>query len=201
MSAISQKIRKNIENITELKQKIFSWRELDQEHLFSAIKEFEKAPRREVAVYYNDLFNDPKLAKTLLDIYSSHKDNTNLTVLIVSTIGNILQRYNLPETDEIYSFMLENAYKKYVGPYVAIFLPRMEHFAEYSDRWKYFMDVKEMAPRKVAHSSFETIIDLFYNKIPKEYKNEAKDYFLKKSEEADNQYGKKYYSDIAEKIR
>lgn len=200
MSNIPQKIRKNIENINQLKEKIENWKKLDEEEIFLLIKEFEKTPRLEVSVYYNDLFNDPHFAKTLLDLYSSYKDNAKLTVLIISAIGNMMQRYNLPETEEIYDFMVENAYRKNVGPYVAVFLPRMSHFNAYSDPWKYFMDVKEMAPKKVAQSSFEVIMDLFFNEIPDKYKSEAKEYFIKKSEEANNEYGKKHYSDIAKKI-
>jgi hypothetical protein len=62
------------------------------------------------------------------------------------------------------------------------------------------MDVKEMTPQKVAESSFEVLMDLFIDEIPKEYKTEVKEYFLKKSAEANNEYGKQHYLDLAKAI-
>jgi len=112
MSNIPQKIQKNIDNIELLKKQISEWKKLDSEDLFQTVKEFEKTPRLEVSVYYNDLFNDAKFADILLDIYKNNTGNAKLVVLVISAIGNMLQRYNLPETKDIYELMLENAYKK-----------------------------------------------------------------------------------------
>ncbi|MGI9583358.1 hypothetical protein ACR1PO_19335 [Chryseobacterium sp. RRHN12] len=201
MSKIPQKIQKNIDNIESLKKQISGWKKLSAEELFQAVKEFEKTPRLEVSVYYNNLFNDAEFADILLDIYKSNADNTKLVVLLISALGNMLQRYNLPETKEIYELMLENAYKKNIGPYVAIFLPRMEHFKNYNQKWQYFMEVKEMSPKKVAESSFEVIIDLYGGEIPEENKKEVADYFNKKAEESNNEYGKQYYLDLANQFK
>lgn len=201
MSNIPQKIQKNIDNIESLKKQISEWKKLSDEELFQAVKEFEKTPRLEVSIYYNDLFNDAEFTGTLLDIYKNNTDNTKLVVLLISAIGNMLQRYNLSETKEIYEVMLENAYKKNVGPYVAIFLPGMEHFKNYSKKWQYFMEVKNMSPKKVAESSFEVIMDLFGSEIPEENKKEAVNYFNKKAEESNNEYGKQYYLDLANKFK
>ncbi|RQO33041.1 hypothetical protein DBR39_24235 [Chryseobacterium sp. KBW03] len=201
MSNIPQKIQKNIDNIESLKKQISGWKKLSEEQLFQAVKEFEKTPRLEVSVYYNDLFNDTKFADILLDIYKSNADNTKLVVLLISAIGNMLQRYSLSETKDIYEFMLENAYKKNVGPYVAIFLPRMEHFKSYNQKWQYFMEVKDMSPKKVAESSFEVIMDLYGSEIPEGNKEEAASYFKRKAEESNNEYGKQYYLDLAGKFK
>ncbi|MFF2156100.1 hypothetical protein ACFVVQ_12365 [Paenibacillus chitinolyticus] len=193
--------KKNIENIGLLKEKISDWHKLSDEELFLAVKEFEKMPRLEVSIYYQDLFKDPKFSKTLLDIYNRHKDNTKLVVLLVSAIGNMIQRYDLPETKEIYEFMLENSDKSKIGPYVALFLPRLKNFENYDNKWEYFMNIKKMSPKKVAESSFETIMDLYLEEIPEPYKNETIEYFNKKAEESNNEYGKQYYEDIINKIK
>ncbi|PTT40391.1 hypothetical protein DBR28_05980, partial [Chryseobacterium sp. HMWF028] len=76
MSNIPQKIQKNIDNIESLKKQISGWKKMSEEQLFQAVKEFEKTPRLEVSVHYNDLFNDKKFADILLDIYKSNADNT-----------------------------------------------------------------------------------------------------------------------------
>lgn len=193
--------KKNIENISLLKEKLSEWHKLSDEELFLTVKEFEKTPRLEVSIYYQDLFNDPKFSKTLLDIYNNHKDNTKLVVLLVSAIGNMIQRYDLPETKEIYEFMLENSDKSNIDPYVAIFLPRLKGFENYDKKWNYIMNIKKMSPKKVAESSFETIMDLYLEKIPEQYKNEAVEYFNKKVEKSNNEYGKQYYQDIINKIK
>ncbi|OUS76966.1 hypothetical protein B1748_10355 [Paenibacillus sp. MY03] len=192
--------KKNIEKISLLKEKMSDWHKLSDEELFLAVKEFEKTPRLEVSIYYQDLFNDPKFSQTLLDIYNKHKDVTKLVVLLVSAIGNMIQRYDLPETKEIYEFMLENSDKSNIGPYVALFLPRFKYFENYDKKWEYFMNIKKMSPKKVAESSFETIMDLYLEKIPETYKNEVIEYFNKKVEESNNEYGKQYYRDIIIKI-
>lgn len=201
MSGIPQNIKTKVENINALKEKLFQWKKLKEDNLFSQLKEFEKTPRLEVSLYYNDLLNDPKLAATFIDIYQEHKNNAKLTVLIVSAIGNMMLRYKLPETKQIYDFMLENAYKKNIAPYVAIFLSRMEYFTTYEDRWKYFMDVKEMVPKKIAESSFELIMGSHLDEIPEAYKLKVREYFIKKAEDSNNEYGRQYYLDIAGKIK
>lgn len=201
MSNISQKIQKNIDNIEALKKQISGWKKLSDEELFQAVKEFEKTPRLEVSIYYNDLFNDAKFADILLDIYKNNTGNAKLVILLISAIGNMIQRYNLPETKDIYELMFDNAYKKNIGPYVAIFLPKMEHFKNYSNKWQYFMEVKDMSPKKVAESSFEVIMDILGSEIPEDYKEEVANYFDKKAEESNNEYGRQYYSDLANNFK
>ncbi|WP_288437215.1 hypothetical protein [uncultured Chryseobacterium sp.] len=201
MSNISQKIQNNIDNIESLKKQISGWKKLSDEELFQAVKEFEKTPRLEVSIYYNDLFNDAKFADILLDIYKNNTGNAKLVILLISAIGNMIQRYNLPETKDIYELMFDNAYKKNIGPYVAIFLPKMEHFKNYSNKWQYFMEVKDMSPKKVAESSFEVIMDILGSEIPEDYKEEVANYFDKKAEESNNEYGRQYYSDLANNFK
>ncbi len=201
MSHIPQKIQKNIDNIEALKKQISGWKKLSDDELFQAVKEFEKTPRLEVSIFYNDLFNDAKFADILLDIYKNNTGNAKLVILLISAIGNMIQRYNLPETKDIYELMFDNAYKKNIGPYVAIFLPKMEHFKNYSNKWQYFMEVKDMSPKKVAESSFEVIMDILGSEIPEDYKEEVANYFGKKAEESNNEYGRQYYSDLANKFK
>jgi hypothetical protein len=126
MNSIPQKIKKNIEAISALKEKIDQWQKLDKEDLFLTIKEFEKTLRLEVSTYYNVLFNDSKLVHSLIDIYKTHPNNSKLIIYIVSAVGNMIQRYGVTETKEVYDFMLENAYKRNVGPYVALFSAKIK---------------------------------------------------------------------------
>jgi len=58
-----------------------------------------------------------------------------------------------------------------------------------------------MSPKKVAKSAFESLIDLYMDSIPVEYKVVASDYFKNKAQKSNNEYGKQYYLDLASKIR
>ncbi|RKE57291.1 hypothetical protein [Sphingobacterium detergens] len=193
--------KKNVEKIRLLVEKIKDWNRLNDDELFQLIKEFEKMPRLEVSKFYNDLFNDAKLVENLLTIYDKHSDNTKLVVLLISSIGNMIQRYRLPETKAIYEFMLKNSYRKNVGAYVALFLPRLTSFETYNNKWKYIMDIKMMSPKKIAESAFEALIGLYIDNIPAEYKVEASNYFKSKAQKSNNEYGKQYYLDLASKIK
>ncbi|MCS4227026.1 hypothetical protein [Sphingobacterium sp. BIGb0165] len=193
--------KKNVEKISLLVEKIKDWKRLNDDELFPLIKEFEKMPRLEVSAFYNDLFNDSKLVENLLAIYDKHSDNTKLVVLLISSIGNMIQRYHLPETKAIYEFMLKNSDRKNVGAYVALFLPRLTSFKAYNNKWKYIMGIKMMSPKKIAESAFEILIDLYIDSIPVEYKVETREYFEIKVQKANNEYGKQYYLDLARKIR
>jgi hypothetical protein len=192
--------KKNIEKISLLKEKIKDWNTLKDDELFQLIKEFEKMPRLAVSTCYNSLFNDAKLAENLLNIYESHKENSKLTVLLVSSIGNMIQRYHLSETKAIYEFMLDNAYKKNLGAYVALFLPKLKLFDQYEKKWQYIMQVKDMYPKKVAEHAFEILMDLFIDKIPIAYKAEVSAYFVNKAEKSNNDYGKQYYIQLANQL-
>lgn len=193
--------KKNIEKISLLLEKINGWNKLNDDELFQLIKEFEKMPRLEVSAFYTDLFNDSKLLENLLAIYDKHSDNTKLVVLLVSSLGNMILRYNISETKAIYEFMLKNSYLKNVGAYVALFLPRLSSFKTYDNPWKYIMDIKIMSPKKIAESAFEIIIDLYIDRIPAIYKVEVSEYFKNRAQKANNEYGKQYYLDLASKIQ
>ena len=63
------------------------------------------------------------------------------------------------------------------------------------------MEVKDMSPKKVAESSFEVIMDILGSEIPEDYKEEVANYFDKKAEESNNEYGRQYYSDLANNFK
>lgn len=49
-----------------------------------------------------------------------------------------MRRYRLPETEGIYKLMLDNSQRSGIGPYAAIYLPEMERFKRFPDKWEYF---------------------------------------------------------------
>jgi len=197
---ISKKIEKKLNNINELKTKLTNWKNLSEEDVFNLIKQFEKTPRDEGSYWYNEAFTDDKFAKGLLDIAQKYSSNTKMNVYITSSLGNMIQRYKLKETDEIYAYFLSNLNKKGVSVYVSLFMTNMEHFVDYPDKWGYIMSIKDMKPLKIAESSFESIIKKEKENIPKENKKAINDFFREKAEKANNEYGKKYYLELSEEF-
>lgn len=199
---IPAKIRMNIEALRLVKDVIRSWRSLGDEELLIAVAKYEKAIRAESSQYYRDLFDDDEFAKALVNVQEAHPNDDKLTILVVSAIGNMLQRYGLNETTEIYDLMLANAGRKNVGPYVAIFLPRMRTFlASEENKWDYFIGIKRLSPKKIAERSFEVVLDLYGDDIPEQHRGAVVDYLESKIQSANNEYGRKYYTDFRNKVR
>ncbi len=195
---ISTKIKKKIDNIINLKNELKNWRKMTEDEVFLSIKAFEKTPRDEGSSFYNDYFNDNEFAEILLDISKEYQSNNKLNICIISSLGNMMNRYDLKETERIYEYFLSNIDKKGVSAYTAIYFTKLERFYDYPDKWSYIMSVKDMKPAKIGEASFETIIKREKENIPDIYKSEISGYFKIKAEKANNEYGKKHYLTLAE---
>ncbi|XKX06780.1 hypothetical protein R8G61_05525 [Tenacibaculum maritimum] len=124
-----------------------------------------------------------------------------MNVYIISSLGNMMSRYNLKETKNIYEYFLDNLHKKGLSAYVSLFFTDLEHFANYSEKWAYIMSVKDMKPSKLGELSFETIIKNRKDNIPNEYKSVVNNHFIMKAKKANSEYGKKHYLDLAEEFK
>ncbi|MDF3337402.1 hypothetical protein P3H80_08220 [Mycolicibacterium septicum] len=201
-NTIPTKIKKTLEEIRLVKDVIRSWRSLSDQEMSTAVAKYDRAVRAESSQYYRELFEDGEFARLLLSIQKARPNDDKLTMLVISAIGNMLQRYGLQETPEIYDLMLSNARRNNVGPYVAIFLPRMRTFmASEENKWDYFMEIKSLSPKKVAERSFEVVLDLYGDDIPEQYRGAVVQYLEKKMQSANNEYGRRYYADFRNKVR
>lgn len=197
---VNTKIQKKVDNISSLKSELGKWKSLPEDEVFKLVKEFEKTPRAEGSIFYNDYFNDFKFAEILLSIGDEYNSNSKLSIFIISSIGNMMERYGLKETQRIYEYFLSNSHKKGVSVYVSLFFTQLENFANYSDKWDYVMSIKDMKPTKIGESSFETIVKSKKDDIPKEYKQTVSNHFLKKAEKANSESGKNYYLNLADSV-
>ncbi len=200
-NGISAKIKKKIDNITALKNKLNNWKTLTEIEVLETIKAFEKTPRDEGSSAYGVLFSDEDFAKELLEIGKNYENNNKVNIYIVSSLGNMMRRYNLKETKSIYNYFLSNMYKKEVSVYVSFFLTNMTHFESYNNQWEYIMSIKDMKPSKRAKPSFESIVNSRKDSIPLEHYETLYKYFIKEAEKANNEGGKKHYLGIAESFR
>ncbi|WP_298479634.1 hypothetical protein [uncultured Maribacter sp.] len=201
MEKINTKIKKKLDNIINLKKELKNWKDLSEKEVFELIKNFEKTPRDEGSNWYNEVFTDNEFATILLKIGKEYKSNTKMNVYVISSLGNMMSRYNLKETKNIYEYFLDNLHEKGLSVYVSLFFTDLEHFANYSEKWDYIMSVKDMKPSKIGESSFETIIKSRKDNIPNKYKSIVNNHFIMKAEKANSEYGKKHYLDLAEEFK
>ena len=175
------KIKKKINDIRLLQVEIKNWKMKTKIEVVNILKLFEKTPRDEMSLYYSPYFKDDKFAEELLQIALNYSDNEKILLNIISILGNMILRYQLEESTEIYKFILSNAYKKGLAGYVSIYLPRLKHFKYYPDKWKYFMSMQKMTPKKIAHQNLVHIINQNIQNVPEEYKKEVISFFTNKT--------------------
>lgn len=197
---MNSKIQKKINYLNELKNKIILWSDKTEEELAYLINDFEKMTRAEISSYFFPYFKDDSFAEILFEIASKYSENKKITLNIISSLCNMVLRYDLHETKAIYHFVLENANKKNLAGYVSIYLPNLKGFKEYPNKWQYFINLKKMTPKKIAHQNLVKIIERNIDDIPSEYKQEIMDFLQEKYEMANNEDGKKYYQALIDKI-
>lgn len=198
---INARIQKKIDNIIQLKSELRNWEKLNEDDVLKSLKGFEKTPRDEVSTFYVEHLNDSNFAEILLDIAHKYETNTKINVLVVSALGNILERYKMPESKRIYDFFVANSQKKGVSIYVALFLTRLKEFNAYANNWEYIMSIKDMKPSKMADSTFEMVLKNKKTEIPTEYRDIVINHFLKKAEKANSESGQAYFLSIVDELK
>lgn len=201
MQNIDPKIQDKINTIIKLQTELLNWREKDESEIQNLMRDFEKMPRMEMTVFYEEYFTNQEFAAVLLEIAKEYPNNQKMIINIISSLGMMILRYRLKETKEIYNFMLMYSARKNISPYVDIYLPDLKGFENCQNKWEYYMSMKEMTPKKIAHQRFLSIIKQNISDIPSKYKGEVVEFLEKRKETANNEYGKKMYSEMIEKIK
>lgn len=198
---ISPKIKKKLDIILELKSQIENWKSYNEEKIFQIVKEFEKKPRDEGSYWYEKALSDKNLAESLLAIADKYQENTKLNIYIVSALGNMIKRYKLECSDNIFNYFLKNAQTKGVALYVSFFLPYSPQFEEYEKKWEYIMSIKNIKPLKDAEISFKERIEFFLNQLPIKYTEETISFFQQCINNAKSDYSKNSYKELIEKLK
>ena len=128
------------------------------------------------------------------------KENKRIHIYIISSLGNMVNRYNLKETKEIYEYFKKYMFEKGISAYVAIYLPHFKNFQKEENKWDYFMKIAKMTPKKIAEINFLAILNEYIEEVPDKYKQEIIDFLQEKYQMANNEGGKKYYKDMINRI-
>lgn len=191
----NRKIQNKIDNIKYLQNELMNFKNFSEDEISNLLQKFEKTPRDEVSFYFKSLFTNLEFANVLLEIADKYKENKKIQINILSSIGNMIRRYGLEETDEIYDYFKTNMFIKNVGVYIAIHLPYLKRF-EKENSWEYFMKIKDMTPKKMAETTFLNIVNEHITEIPNEHKGEVIAFLKQKQQNSNNEGGQKYYQEL-----
>lgn len=201
MDFISKKIRIKIENILFLQNQLSNNDLLSEEDILILLQNYEKTTRDEMSSYFEKYFKDDTFADILLKIANKYKENKKIHIYIISSLGNMVNRYNLKETKEIYEYFKKYRLEKGVSAYVAIHLPHFKNFQKEENKWDYFMKIAKMTPKKIAEINFLAILNEYIEEVPDDYKEEVVNFLTEKQDKANNEGGKKYYQDMINRIK
>lgn len=201
MQNINPKIQDRINKIIYLQDEIKKWEEKDEIEIENLMKNFEKMTRIEGSVFYTRYFTDEKFANILLVIARKYPDNKSIIKDIITALGMMITRYNLNEIEEMYTLMFEYSSQKGISAYVAIYLPSLTGFEKHPNQWEYYMSMRKMTPKKIAQQKLVGIIEQNINNIPEQYKGEIIHFLKERHDAANNDFGKKMYLEMIEKIK
>ena len=200
MQNINPKIQDKINKIIYLQDEIKKWEEKDEFEIENLMKNFEKMTRIEGSVFYTKYFTDEEFANILLVIARKYPGNKSIIIDIITALGMMITRYKLNETEEMYTLMLEYSSQKGISAYVAIYLPFLTGFEKHPNHWEYYMSMRKMTPKKIAQQKLVGIIEQNINNIPEQYKGEIIHFLKERHDAANNDFGKKMYLEMIEKI-
>ena len=197
---ISVKIKKQLDIILELKTQIDNWKSYTEQEVSQIVKEFEKKPRDEGSFWFEETLSDKKLASNLVAIANKYPENTKMNVYVVSALGNMIKRYKLESSQEIFNYFLEKAQAKEIALYVSFFLPYLPQFDKYEKKWEYIMSIKNIKPLKDSEISFKERIEFFLNQLPNKYVQETIVFFEQCINDVKSDYSKNMYRELIEKL-
>ena len=201
MQNINPKIQDKINKIIYLQDEIKKWEEKDEFEIENLMKNFEKMTRIEGSVFYTKYFTDEEFANILLVIARKYPDNKSIIKDIITALGMMITRYKLNETEEMYTLMLEYSSQKGISAYVSIYLSSLTGFEKHPNQWEYYISMRKMTPKKIAQQKLVGIIEQNINNIPEQYKGEIIHFLKERHDAVNNDFGKKMYLEMIEKIK
>ena len=201
MQNINPKIQDKINKIIYLQDEIKKWEEKDEFEIENLMKNFEKMTRIEGSVFYTKYFTDEEFANILLVIARKYPDNKSIIKDIITALGMMITRYKLNGTEEMYTFMFEYSSQKGISAYVSIYLSSLTGFEKHPNQWEYYISMRKMTPKKIAQQKLVGIIEQNINNIPEQYKGEIIHFLKERHDAANNDFGKKMYLEMIEKIK
>lgn len=200
-NVVNKKIQIKIDNISFLQKQLKDYDFLSEEDILILLKNFEKTTKDEMSIHFERYFQDDVFASVLLSIANRYRENKKIQIGVITSLGNMINRYYLKETEVMYHYFKSQMFVKGISAYVSIYLPYFKNFQKEENKWDYFMKLSKMSPKKIAESNFLAIVSKYSREIPTEYKAQVIDFVTEKQEKANHKSGQKYFQELINDIR
>lgn len=151
-------IHSELEKMNQLIFALKNWQSFDEPAIAGKLKAFEKIPRAEWSKFRADQLSEQEAGQSLVHIGQKYHNNPKILRDVISALGNMVERYGLTPSDEVYNLLLEHCQNTKVGYYVALFITKFPQFEVYERKWDYLMSIGNIAPKKKS-------LDIFFREI------------------------------------
>ncbi len=156
-------MEQKIKILEELKDRLCNWKSYDETRLQKLMKEFEKIPREEFSSFFTPILTDKSLIENIGEIGEAFQSNSEILVNVISSLGNIVWRYKLDPSVEMFDFFKKAAKNKKVNYYVSLYITSFPQYHTWKDRWNYLISIPEIAPKKKSIANFHTEVKKILN--------------------------------------
>lgn len=156
-------MEQKIKILEELKDKLCNWKSYDETRLQKLMKEFEKIPREEFSSFFTPILTDKSLIENIGEIGEAFQSNSEILVNVISSLGNIVWRYKLDPSVEMFDFFKKATKNKKVNYYVSLYITSFPQYHTWKDRWNYLISIPEIAPKKKSIVNFHTEVKKILN--------------------------------------
>jgi hypothetical protein len=149
-------MEQRIKILEELKDKLCNWKSYDETQLQKLMEEFEKIPREEFSSFYTPILTDKSLIENIIEIGEAFQANSNISINVISSLGNIVWRYKLNPSAKIFDFFKKATKNKKVNYYVSLYIASFPQYRTWEDKWNYLLSMPEITPKKKSMVNFHT---------------------------------------------
>jgi len=144
------------EELVLLKNNIYNWNSYTEGEVAMLLRDFEKYPREEYSEFYITVFSDNLLAEKIVEIAATYSDNTSILCNIISSLGNMIVRYRLIATDEIFNLFVKSTINKKANYFVSLFILSFPQYQYWNNKWEYLISIPTIAPKNKSILNFHT---------------------------------------------
>ncbi len=155
MRAKNPDLNSRVSELESVVNQLNSWTsEQGKESLATLISQLEKFSRMERAESFREFLSNPDFSEKILGFAKYGRDDVDVVINVVSALGNMIDRYDLPPSDSIFDFFFDLMDEKKVAYYVSLFITKFPQFKKNPSRWDYIVSIPRIAPRSDSAKNF-----------------------------------------------
>ena len=111
---------------------------------------------KKYSLNYIPVLTDSSLITSVFEIGKVYQNNLKLLINVISSLGNIVCRYEVTPSSEMFIFFKECTKKKKVNYYVSLYISSFPQYSNWDDRWNFLLSMPQIAPKKKSILNFQT---------------------------------------------